>query len=151
MEGINIYDSNYLVSLIDKFDITVLIFADKEIKTEKRNFVIDTCLSFNIDILTIPDVQNWINGELSFNQIKQIKIEDLLERDPITLNFDAINKDIKDKVVMVTGAAGSIGSEIVRQITSFLPKKIILFDQAESPLYDLDLELKEKRIFIISK
>lgn len=147
LEGINIYDSNYLVSLIDKFDITVLIFADKEIKTEKRNFVIDTCLSFNIDILTIPDVQNWINGELSFNQIKQIKIEDLLERDPITLNFDAINKDIKDKVVMVTGAAGSIGSEIVRQITSFLPKKIILFDQAESPLYDLDLELKEKKNF----
>jgi len=147
LEGINIYDSGYFDELVQKQDVKVLILAEKDIKPEKKNFIVETCLNFDIKVLTIPDVETWINGELSFNQIKQIKIEDLLERDPIKLDTEAINNDLLNKVILVTGAAGSIGSEIVRQITKFHPKKIILLDQAESPLYDLDLELKEKLHF----
>ena len=92
----------------------------------------------------MPPVTNWINGELSFNQIKSIKIEDLLERDPIKLDDDIINAQLKNKVILITGAAGSIGSELARQCTKYSPKKIYLLDQAESPLHELNLEFAEK-------
>ena len=101
-------------------------------------------MQYDIGVLSVPDINTWINGELSFNQIKEIKIEDLLERPPIVLDINKIKKIILNKSVLVTGAAGSIGSEIVRQLISFNPKKIILFDQAESPLYDMELDLQEK-------
>jgi FlaA1/EpsC-like NDP-sugar epimerase len=92
----------------------------------------------------VPPVTNWINGELSFNQIKSIKIEDLLERDPIKLDDLAISAQLKNKVVLITGAAGSIGSELARQCANYSPKKIYLLDQAESPLHELELEFNEK-------
>ncbi|MDZ7846834.1 MAG: polysaccharide biosynthesis protein [Owenweeksia sp.] len=77
-------------------------------------------------------------------QIKDVRIEDLLERDPIVLDNVNISREVKDKTVLVTGAAGSIGSEIARQLLHYNPKKVILFDQAESALYDLETDLKEK-------
>jgi len=95
-------------------------------------------------VRSAPDINTWINGELSFNQKKEIKIEDLLERPPIVLDVNKIKKKVLNKNVLVTGAAGSIGSEIVRQLINFNPQKIILFDQAESPLYDMELDLQEK-------
>ncbi|HSY76670.1 MAG TPA: nucleoside-diphosphate sugar epimerase/dehydratase, partial [Bacteroidia bacterium] len=82
-------------------------------------------------------------GELSFKQIKRVRIEDLLERDPIILDKEKINAQIHGKIVLITGAAGSIGSEIVKQIIPFRPKKLVLIDQAESALYDLELEVKD--------
>jgi FlaA1/EpsC-like NDP-sugar epimerase len=91
----------------------------------------------------VPPVTNWINGELSFNQIKSIKIEDLLERDPIKLDDDLINAQLKNKTILITGAAGSIGSELARQCATYSPKKIYLLDQAESPLHELELEFAE--------
>ncbi|MFW5767963.1 MAG: UDP-N-acetylglucosamine 4,6-dehydratase family protein, partial [Bacteroidota bacterium] len=87
---------------------------------------------------------HWINGELTFRQIKQIKINDLLERPPIELDTKRIKSQLINKTILVTGAAGSIGSEIVRQVTRYKPRLILLFDQAESPLYDLELELCEQ-------
>ena len=104
-------------------------------------------MQFDIRVLSVPDVNTWINGELSFNQIKEINIEDLLERPPIVLDINKIKKKVLNKTVLVTGAAGSIGSEIVRQLITFNPKKIVLFDQAESPLYDMELDLQEKSNF----
>ncbi len=98
----------------------------------------------NIKVLTLPDVNKWINGELSVKQIRQIKIDDLLERAPIKLDEKEIRNYTLNKTILVTGAAGSIGSEIVKQLLHFQPKRIIIFDQAESPLYDLELELSEK-------
>ncbi len=92
---------------------------------------------------TIPEVSTWVNGELSVNQIRKFKIEDLLERPEIHIDPDEMNRNIGGKVIMVTGAAGSIGSEIVRQLTRFSPKSIVLFDCAESPLYDIELEIRE--------
>ncbi len=106
--------------------------------------MVDSCLNYNTKVLNVPPVTDWINGELSFKQIKKIQIEELLERDPISLNIDNIKNQLTNKTILVTGAAGSIGSEIVRQIIQFHPKKIILLDQAESPLYDMEMELKDE-------
>jgi FlaA1/EpsC-like NDP-sugar epimerase len=118
--------------------------AEKNIPADLKSDLIDTCLKANIKILILPDVNRWINGELSTRQIRQIKIDDLLERPPIHLDEKEIRRYILNKTVLVSGAAGSIGSEMVKQLLRFQPSKIIIFDQAESPLYDLELELAEK-------
>ncbi|MGE0089471.1 MAG: polysaccharide biosynthesis protein [Bacteroidales bacterium] len=144
LEGVTIYHPDNLENLISKDVIEKLIIAKEKISTEEKQEIIEKCLQFNVKVLSVPDINTWINGELSFNQIKEIKIEDLLERPPIVLDVNKIKKILLNKCILVTGAAGSIGSEIVRQLISFNPKKIILFDQAESPLYDMELDLQEK-------
>jgi FlaA1/EpsC-like NDP-sugar epimerase len=103
-------------------------------------------LENDIKVLTLPPVRSWINGQLSSKQLQNIKIEDLLEREPIEINNDIICDQIKGKRVLVTGAAGSIGSEIVRQIALFYPQMIILNDQSETPLHELQLELQESNL-----
>jgi len=147
IDGIKIYKTCDLESLITKFEVVTLILAEKNISAEQKSELVDVCLQRDIKILTLPDVNKWINGELSVKQIRQIKIEDLLERDPINLDEKEIRKYTLNKTILVTGAAGSIGSEIVKQLLRFQPHKIIIFDQAESPLYDLELELSEKYHF----
>ena len=144
LESLQIYKPEDLPSLIKREDVSILIFAKKTIPIEIKNKVTDICLNNGVKVQHIPEVQNWINGELSPNQIKTIKIEDLLERDPIHLHEDKIQQEIIGETVLVTGAAGSIGSEIVKQLTRFKPKRIILYDQAESPSYDLELLLDEE-------
>ncbi len=143
IENIEIYNINRIEYLIQKYDVSKVILASKNLDPNRKNRIIEKCLSLNVNVQTIPDANTWINGELNVKQIKNIKIEDLLERPPIVLDKKRIQDYIKGKVVLVTGAAGSIGSEMVRQITMFHPKKLILFDVAETPLYDLELELKE--------
>ena len=143
IENIEIYNISKIEYLIQKHDVTKVILASKNLDPNRKNKIIEKCLSLNVNVQTIPDANAWINGELNVKQIKNIKIEDLLERPPIVLDKKRIQDYIKGKVVLVTGAAGSIGSEMVRQITKFHPKKVILFDVAETPLYDLELELKE--------
>ncbi len=144
LEGVTIYHPEYLETLVEKNTVEKLIIAKENIGPEEKQDIIERCLQYNIQVLSVPDVNTWINGELSFNQIKEVKIEDLLERPPIVLDIQKIKKKLLNKSILVTGAAGSIGSEIVRQLISFNPKKIILFDQAESPLYDMELDLQEK-------
>ncbi|HAF29314.1 MAG TPA: polysaccharide biosynthesis protein [Bacteroidales bacterium] len=144
LEGVTIYHPDYLESLLEKNTVEKLIIAKENIGPEEKQAIIEKCLQYDIRVLSVPDINTWINGELSFNQIKEIKIEDLLERPPIVLDINKIKKKLLNKSILVTGAAGSIGSEIVRQLISFNPKKIILFDQAESPLYDMELDLQEK-------
>ncbi len=147
IDGIEIYKPEELESLIEKHSITTLILAEKHIPAELKSMVIDICLRENIKVLTLPDVNRWINGELSVRQIRKIKIDDLLERPPIKLDEKEIRNYTLNKTILVTGAAGSIGSEIVKQLLHFQPHKIIIFDQAESPLYDLELDLSEKYHF----
>ena len=143
IENIEIYNIGKIEYLIQKHDVTKVILATKNLDPNRKNKIIEKCLNLNVSVQTIPDANAWINGELNVKQIKNIKIEDLLERPPIVLDKKRIQDYIKGKVVLVTGAAGSIGSEMVRQITKFRPNKIILFDVAETPLYELELELKE--------
>ena len=147
IDGLNVYHPENLKPLIEKYDIAALILAEKDIPSDLKTEVIDIGLQQNIKILSLPNVNNWINGELSVNQIKEIKIEDLLERSPIKLDKKEIRKYTLNKTILVTGAAGSIGSEIVKQLSRFQPEKIIIFDQAETPLYDLELDLSERYNF----
>ena len=144
LEGVTIYHPDDLTYLLDKNRIEKLIIAKEEIEPEEKQEIIERCLHYDIKVLSVPDINTWINGELSFNQIKEIKIEDLLERPPIVLDINKIKKKLLNKTILVTGAAGSIGSEIVRQLINFNPKRVVLFDQAESPLYDMELDLQEK-------
>jgi len=141
LEGVKILGLNKLDDLLSKEDVAHLIISVQQLSSARKKMLIDTCLKYDTKVLNVPPVSNWINGQLSFKQIKKIQIEELLEREPIKLSEENIKQQLSDKVILVTGAAGSIGSEMVRQIVHFSPKKIILLDQAESPLYDMELEL----------
>ncbi len=144
LERIVIYRPDQFQDIIERHKISTLIFAKNKIPINIKNKITDICLNNDIKVQNIPKVNNWINGELSSKQIRSVKIEDLLQRDEIKLSEDSIRNEILGKTIMVTGAAGSIGSEIVKQLTDFKPKRIILYDQAESPLYDLELLLDEE-------
>ncbi len=141
IEGIKVFHAKEFKKLIDENNVSHVIISTQDLSKEKKQEIVDLCLDKNITVRDVPPIERWINGELSFNQIKHIKIEDLLGRDEIQVDTAKIKNSIKDKTVLVTGAAGSIGSELVKQIIPFLPQKIILFDQAESGLYDLNIEL----------
>jgi len=144
IEGIKIYGVEDAESLITEKNISQLIFSTNNIRAQHKQDIVDKCFLHNVKVLNVPPIGSWINGELSFKQIKKIKIEDLLERDPIVLSTDKIKAQLANKVILITGAAGSIGSEIVRQVFKYHPKKIILFDVAESPLYDIEMEFVDK-------
>lgn len=143
LEGVKIIGMSKLEDMLSKNDVAHVIISIQNLSAAKKKKLIDICLKYDTKILNVPPVSNWINGQLSFKQIKKIQIEELLERDPIKLSEDKIKEQLANKVILVTGAAGSIGSEMVRQIVHFNPKKIILLDQAESPLYDMELELSD--------
>lgn len=143
LDGIPIYKSLRLDDLKRVHEIRDLIIAIQNISPTRKQQIIESCMQHNIRVLNVPPVKNWINGELSFKQIRKINIEDLLGREPIRLDMAAIRNEISGKRVLVTGAAGSIGSELVRQILPFFPAQLIVLDIAESPLYDLELEIEE--------
>jgi FlaA1/EpsC-like NDP-sugar epimerase len=145
--GVMISPYTDLPGLIEKFNPRKLIFADREVGPDVREEIVELCLKNDIVVYTIPPFEAWINGELSHKQMQPVRIENLLERDPIKLDENIISEYCVNKVILITGAAGSIGSEITRQLTKFKPKKLVLFDQAESPLYALELELIEKLNF----
>jgi FlaA1/EpsC-like NDP-sugar epimerase len=144
LEGAFIHTTDKLAQLINENQVEIVIISIQNLPATKKNEITDICLNNNCKVLNVPPPTKWINGELSFNQLKTINIEDLLEREPIKLDTDIINNQIKGKVVMITGAAGSIGSELARQCMQFDPAKIYLVDQAESPLHELELEFSEK-------
>lgn len=120
-----------------------IIISDKSITKEDKLKIVEECLEHNYKILTIPTITDWNNQNEISKSIKKFEIKDLLERSPIVLDNQKIAKQIKDKVLLITGAAGSIGSEIVYQALNFNPAKIILIDQAETPLYHLSIELSK--------
>lgn len=132
--------------LNDKFvsgkKVKQLIIAIPTIRTLHKQAITNRALDLGMTVKAVPHVRTWINGSFSANQIEDIKIEDLLERESIRLDNVNIVREVVDKVVLVTGAAGSIGSEICRQLMTYQPKKVIMLDQAESPMYDLQFELK---------
>jgi len=144
IEDVPIYSINELEGLLKTNTVAHLILSIQGLKPEKKKDIIETCLSYNTKVLNVPNVSDWINGELSFKQIKKVNIEDLLERDIIKLDEEKVKKDLAGKVVLVSGAAGSIGSEIARQIANLMPQKLILLDQAESQLFYLERDLQSK-------
>ncbi len=143
LEGKTVYSPSELKKIHEKNNIDTVIIAIQKPKSNRRKALLDECIELNIKVQKVPDLKSWINGEFSSKQFIKAKIEDLLGREEIQLNVKEINKNIKGKSILVTGASGSIGSGLVKQISRFEPKNIILFDQAESGLYDLQWELKD--------
>ncbi len=142
LDNVMVYNpSKEFDTVLQKLEIVEIIISDQNINRAKKQNLIEHCLNYNIKVRNVPPIEKWINGELSYNQIKNVKIEDLIERDTIVLDKGAIAAQLKDKVVMVTGAAGSIGSEIVRQLIQFEPTQLILVDKSEVRLYEMDNEL----------
>ena len=127
---------------IESKKIKQLIIAIPAIRPMHKQAITNKALDLGMTVKSVPHVRTWIDGSFSANQIEEIKIEDLLERESIRLDNINIVREVVDKVVLVTGAAGSIGSEICRQLMTYQPKKVIMLDQAESPMYDLQFELK---------
>ncbi len=117
-----------------------VIIADKSLSKDEQLIIVDQCLEFNYRVYTVPLISDWENQKEISQKVKNIQIEDLLERKPIVLDSKSISKQLKDKTILITGAAGSIGSEIVRQVLNFNPKNVIVLDHAETPLHNLCLE-----------
>ncbi|RUA32309.1 MAG: polysaccharide biosynthesis protein [Bacteroidetes bacterium] len=140
IENIPIYHSSKLEQLIDENEIEQLIISIQNISPKRKKEIAELCLAKNVKVQNVPPVKKWINGELSFRQIQDINILELLDRDEINLDKVKIKKQLTNKVILVTGAAGSIGSEIARQVIEYFPKKVILLDVAETPIYHLELE-----------
>jgi FlaA1/EpsC-like NDP-sugar epimerase len=118
-----------------------LIISDYKLTQKERLEIVDDCLEYNFKIFRAPIVSDIVEDKPVANQIQNIQIEDLLERNPIVLDNKLIAKELYQKIIFITGAAGSIGSEIVRQISNYRPAKIVLIDQAETPLYDIQSEV----------
>ena len=127
---------------VEKNKVTQLIIAIPSIRLMHKQAITNRALDLHLTVKATPHVSNWLNDSFSSNQIEDIKIEDLLEREPIKMDNVNIVREVVDKVVLVTGAAGSIGSEICRQLMRYHPTKVVMLDQAESPMYDLQFELK---------
>lgn len=147
IDGVNIYHARKrLEALIRSKNVELVIIAIQKISSERKKKIIDTCLSYGVQVRNVPPVEKWINGELSFKQIKDVKIEDVLGRESITLDSTSVRQEIQGRTVLVTGAAGSIGSELCRQISHFNPRFLVMVDQSESALYDLEMEFNDQNI-----
>ena len=144
IEGVTIHPIERLEYLIENEEIDEIIIAVNNLAKTRKQDIVERALTKNVKVLHVPPVKNWINDELSSNQIQEVKIEDLLGREPIHLDSINIKGQLSEKTVLITGAAGSIGAEIVRQVSHFFPSKLILLDQAESPLYEIENEIKEQ-------
>ncbi len=144
IDGIKIFSSDQLESLLKVYLVDELIIASTKLPSKRKNAIVDFCLDSKITVYTVPPLKNWINGQLSTKQLQNVKIEDLLEREQIKIYNSILFEQINHKTILVTGAAGSIGSEIVRQLIQYHPDLIVLNDNAETPLHELKLELAEK-------
>lgn len=144
MENIPIYssdESNF--KRLKEDGVELLILANRDISKELLVHLVDTSLKYGIKVQQVPPIKEWLNGRLGAQQLKDVKIEDLLEREVIKIHNDKIHFELKGKRILVTGAAGSIGSELVRQLLNYKPSIIIMCDKAETPMHDLHLELQE--------
>ena len=143
--GVKVYRLNEeVVKKVVIVKAKAIIVSPLKMTQINPNTDLDIFLNNNLSVLTSPPMSIWQNDMPSIKQIKSIQIEDLLERPKIDISNENIAKQLKSKVVLVTGAAGSIGSEIVRQVIQYGPQLLILLDQAESPMHSLKLELEEQ-------
>lgn len=141
IEQKHVYHSDSIAALKNKFHIKKILFTGDDLNVNGKKTTIDKCIEMGIKIVTVPQSDKWLYGKLTPNQIKDLKIEDLLHREPIVLSTNNIRREIAGKQILITGAAGSIGSEIVRQVIGFNPAYVVLCDQAETPLHEMQLEI----------
>jgi FlaA1/EpsC-like NDP-sugar epimerase len=131
---------------INKFNIQEIIISIQNISSIKLLEITDNLVKLPVKVKIVPPIKNWIDGDLNIKQIKEVKIEDLLERNPIKVENPILQKEFNNKTILITGAAGSIGSEIAKQISTYSYKKLIILDQAESDLYELQQDLIYKSV-----
>lgn len=144
-----IHKKNKVSEILRKLGAEGLIISNEMLSKDQKLTIVEDCLENNYKVLTIPTITDWNNQKEISKSIKTFEIQDLLDRDEIVLDNIKISSKVSNKVVLITGAAGSIGSEIVRQVAHFSPSKIILLDQAETPLHHLILELNRANFEII--
>lgn len=130
--------------IVESLSLAGILFPTEANVQVEQNNLIKFCIESNVKVLMVPTIDEYSGEELHHFNIREVKIEDLLGRDEIKISLDEIKKNFKDKVIMVTGAAGSIGSELCRQLAGFGVKKLVLFDNGETPMHNLRLELEEK-------
>ena len=145
MMGVKVFpNDDTLIENLDDRDVHIIIISPAKMEALKHSDMADRLLAHNIKLMTAPPLSEWNNQFLDRTQLKEIQIEDLLQRNPIEIDIHKVASHLEGKRVMITGAAGSIGSEIMRQVASFNPYKLILVDQAETPLHDIRLELQDR-------
>ena len=145
MMGVKVFpNDDTLIENLDDRDVHTIIISPAKMEALKHSDMADRLLAHNIKLMTAPPLSEWNNQFLDRTQLKEIQIEDLLQRNPIEIDIHKVASHLEGKRVMITGAAGSIGSEIMRQVASFNPYKLILVDQAETPLHDICLELQDR-------
>ncbi|MBU1011123.1 MAG: polysaccharide biosynthesis protein [Bacteroidetes bacterium] len=143
LDGIPVVSPDKALSqaYIERHEISQMIISIQKLDLNHKKQIIEKGLELKLQVKVVPAIDNWINGQLSSSQLRKVNIEELLERDPISLNNENVSHYLHNKIIMVTGAAGSIGSEIVRQVLQYKPARVVLVDQAESPLYELQYEI----------
>ncbi len=141
--GLQVYDISRAAYLVDKYDVTQVLLAVPSASRARRKKILESLIDLSAEVLTVPDMKDIVEGKASIDQLKDVAIEDLLGRDPVTPQQCLMESNILGKVVMVTGAGGSIGSELCRQIVRQKPKALVLFELSEFGLYQIDRELKQ--------
>ena len=145
MMGVKVFPNDEsLIDVLNDRDVHTIIISPAKMEELKKSDMADRLLAHNIKFMTALPLSEWSGQTLNRTQLKEIQIEDLLQRDPIEIDIHKVASHLEGKRVMITGAAGSIGSEIMRQVASFNPYKLILVDQAETPLHDIRLELQDR-------
>ncbi len=144
LDGIPVFNPTKLSSsFIEKNKVETMVFAINDILASRKREIYSFAVDLGLEVLQVPVISDWLNGSFEVKQLKKIKVQDLLSRDPIQLNMKRIANGLRDRTILVTGAAGSIGSEIVRQLTRFNVGQLILVDNAETPMFHLENELLE--------
>lgn len=142
IDNVRIFTFNQLKEIIHTWDISMLVFAKDGITAEVKNDIVDFCHEHDIEVRNLPAIDEWIRGTGKLSQLEQIKIEDLLGRQQISLANDNVMAMLANKRVLITGAAGSIGSEICRQVARLNPSLLLLCDQNESGLFELEYHIR---------
>lgn len=130
--------------LVDRYNIKAILFTDYKVVKEESERLVRFCAKKKIRMLLLPSIDELQGGKIQLRTLPEVRIEDLLGREEIRINMEDIGNSLKGKVVLVTGAAGSIGSELCRQLCHFNLKQLVLFDSAETPMHNIRLELEEK-------
>ena len=134
-----------LPAIVEYERVDELLLAMPSTEPEKLRRIVDICSEIDVEFRVLPGLDEVLRGRISLDQVREIRIDDLLGRDPIQLELPELEAELRGKTVLITGAAGSIGSELARQIVLHHPRELILLDQAESPLYFIERELADKK------
>lgn len=143
IKGIDVVSPNDIGSLINELDIGMIMVAIPSVKKERRRKILRFLMQFNVEVRIVPSIENLLDGRFSLEDIQRVEVEDILGREQIPADPTLLEQNIKNKTVLVTGAGGSIGSELCRQIMRLKPNELILLDQSEFALYQIHLELTQ--------